>query len=242
MLGVSPSKGLCKSISIEKANAVYAPIYDHAYHIRKLVNIESGEVIDYSGFDCYGQNIHHLRPIIPWIYSTQHYDAETQLIYYGNRYYDPAIRRWMTPDPLGPIDSANLYLFVRNNPIKYIDVYGNFAIGLPVLIWGARGASLVVPGLAPIVWGATAGVAAYHAGKHIKNHMDKKKEGKQHDGIPGNNRRQNDQFRDACSDIEKKLGRKLSDNERTNLHRDVSKQGYGYHEIVDEGYHKFGGK
>ncbi|MCF7806211.1 MAG: RHS repeat-associated core domain-containing protein [Simkaniaceae bacterium] len=239
VLGLSPIKGVYKSISVEKSNAIYAPVYDYACHIRKLVNIATQEVIDYSSLHCYGQNIRDLKPIIPWVYSTQHYDSETQLIYYGDRYYDPSIRRWTTPDPLGEIDSANPYLFVHNNPIKYMDIRGDFALTVPILVWGARGASLAVPGLAPLVWGATAGIAAYQAGKHIKNHMDKKKEGRQHDGTPGDHERQNDQFKDACKEIERKLGRKLSEKDVRRLHNDISKKDYGYHEIVEEGYWKF---
>jgi RHS repeat-associated protein len=239
ILGICPMQGLYKSISIEKLGVTYAPIYDFSYHIRKLVNIETKEVIDYSALDCYAQNIRDLSPIVPWIYSTQHYDRETNLIYYGDRYYDPSIRRWITPDPLGPIDSPNLYLFVRNHPLKYMDIRGNFAVTVPILIWGARGASLAVPGLAPIVWGATAGIAAYQAGKHIKNHMEKKKEGKQCDRTPKDHERQNNQFSDACKEIEKKLGRKLSEKDVRRLHDDISKKGYGYHEIVEEGYWKF---
>jgi RHS repeat-associated protein len=54
-------------------------------------------------------------------FSTKLYDEGTGLSYYGYRFYAPAIGRWMTRDPIGERDGINLYTFVRNNPINYID-------------------------------------------------------------------------------------------------------------------------
>jgi membrane protein involved in colicin uptake len=56
---------------------------------------------------------------------------------------------------------------------------------------------------------------------------------------PGNNQAQNKQFRDAVKDVEKQIGRKLSDTEKQQLHREISGQGYGYHDIVDTGVGMF---
>ncbi|MDN3505428.1 MAG: RHS repeat-associated core domain-containing protein [Rhabdochlamydiaceae bacterium] len=192
--------------------------------------------------DPFGSHLIGKRFAIPWVFQAKHFDQETGLVYFGNRYYDPELMRWTSLDPLGPVDGMNPYLFAGGNPVCHIDVDGNAAVALPFLIWGVRGASLAVPGLAPIVWGATAGIAAYHTGKHIKAHMEKKKAGKQRDGTPRTNKPQNKQFGNACKEIERKLGRKLSRKEVEGLHRDISKQNYGYHEIVEEGYYKFGGK
>ncbi len=37
---------------------------------------------------------------------------------------DPRIGRFITQDPLGMIDGPNLYAYVNNNPINWIDPYG----------------------------------------------------------------------------------------------------------------------
>jgi insecticidal toxin complex protein TccC len=53
-------------------------------------------------------------------YSGKERDA-TGLYYYGYRYYAPWQQRWINPDPAGEIDGLNLYCFVGNSPLRYID-------------------------------------------------------------------------------------------------------------------------
>jgi insecticidal toxin complex protein TccC len=56
-------------------------------------------------------------------YSGKERDA-TGLYYYGYRYYQPWIGRWLSADPAGTVDGLNLYRMVRNNPMKYLDHNG----------------------------------------------------------------------------------------------------------------------
>ncbi|EJL99746.1 RHS repeat-associated core domain protein containing protein [Pseudomonas sp. GM16] len=46
------------------------------------------------------------------------------LYYYGERYYAPWLQRWISADPAGDVDGLNLYGFVGNNPMSYIDTGG----------------------------------------------------------------------------------------------------------------------
>jgi RHS repeat-associated protein len=67
----------------------------------------------------------------PLSYTGKPRDA-TGLVYFGARYYDPLIGRFMGVDPAG-IDPANphsfnRYAYAHNNPYKYIDPDGKFAI------------------------------------------------------------------------------------------------------------------
>ncbi|MCP4402046.1 MAG: hypothetical protein GY801_32690, partial [bacterium] len=53
------------------------------------------------------------------------------LMYYGARYYDPALSRFITPDTLydrGP-QGLNRYSYALNNPIRYNDPSGHFING-----------------------------------------------------------------------------------------------------------------
>jgi RHS repeat-associated protein len=45
---------------------------------------------------------------------------------YGYRYYDPLTGRWPSRDPIGEKGGVNLYGFVRNDAIDYIDTDGRF--------------------------------------------------------------------------------------------------------------------
>jgi RHS repeat-associated protein len=51
-------------------------------------------------------------------------DDFTGLYYFGYRYYAHFIGGWLSPDPLGPKDSDNLYLYVHNNPVTLVDPNG----------------------------------------------------------------------------------------------------------------------
>ncbi len=57
-------------------------------------------------------------------FSTKEFDSRSKLIYFGARYYNPQIGRWLTPDPLGMVNGPNLYVYLGNNPINLIDPWG----------------------------------------------------------------------------------------------------------------------
>jgi RHS repeat-associated protein len=51
-------------------------------------------------------------------------DLGLGVAYYGYRYYDPATGRWPSRDPIAERGGANLYRFVENSSIDYIDLIG----------------------------------------------------------------------------------------------------------------------
>ncbi|MEM5787435.1 MAG: RHS repeat-associated core domain-containing protein [Syntrophobacteraceae bacterium] len=63
-------------------------------------------------------------------FTGQEYDSETGLYYYGARYYDPAIGRFITPDSIvqapGDPRTLNRCAYARNNPLLYVDPTGHF--------------------------------------------------------------------------------------------------------------------
>ncbi|MDP2198847.1 MAG: RHS repeat-associated core domain-containing protein, partial [Sulfurimicrobium sp.] len=54
----------------------------------------------------------------------QVFDAETGLHYNRQRYYDPDLGQYLTPDPLGTPDGPNPYAYVAFNPLGFIDPDG----------------------------------------------------------------------------------------------------------------------
>ncbi|MCG8291524.1 RHS repeat domain-containing protein [Pseudomonas entomophila] len=56
-------------------------------------------------------------------YSGKERDA-TGLYYYGYRYYQPWLGRWLSADSAGTVDGLNLYRMVKNNPTSFKDILG----------------------------------------------------------------------------------------------------------------------
>lgn len=67
----------------------------------------------------------------PFRYRSYYYDSDIQLYYLQSRYYDPEIGRFINADDvryLGASEkelSYNTFLYCENNPINFIDVFGN---------------------------------------------------------------------------------------------------------------------
>lgn len=233
--GLSSQGNFILPIAIETEDEIYATIHDYQGNLSKLINTKNQEVIPIPLIDPFGQNLDRISSPTPWVFASKHYDAETHLVYFGSRYYDPELKQWITPDPFGTLQHSNVYLYCLGNPLLYFDPNGKFAIPLVSLAWGA-GAVLTFPawGTAALVTvtGAAVGWATYEV-------IQKVKDGNQRDGTPKSNTAQNDQFNDAVKEIERRTGKNLSDKDRRKLHDQISGQNYGYHDIVEEGYWLF---
>ena len=58
-------------------------------------------------------------------FTGREFDATTGLYYYRARYYDPALGRFTSQDPLGfGAGDANLYRYGSNDPLRYTDPTG----------------------------------------------------------------------------------------------------------------------
>ena len=118
--------GLLAPIALEIDNKPYYPIADVQGTIRMLIDSNTSTVFLENSCDPFGVG---LSSEIPYAYAGKRYDAETGLIYFGKRYYIPTLGRWLTPDPIGPIDHSNLYQYVFNNPFLYQDPNGEYVLG-----------------------------------------------------------------------------------------------------------------
>ena len=60
----------------------------------------------------------------PFLFTAREWDSETALYFYRARYYKPAMGRFLSRDPLGAAPDVNLYRYVGNNPLTYVDPDG----------------------------------------------------------------------------------------------------------------------
>ncbi len=57
-------------------------------------------------------------------FSSKEFAVNAGLYYYGFRFYDPNLQRWVNRDPIEEWGGINLYAYVANNPYEFVDLYG----------------------------------------------------------------------------------------------------------------------
>ncbi|MDD5557591.1 MAG: RHS repeat-associated core domain-containing protein [bacterium] len=98
--------------------------YNHRGDVVSVTDSTGSEVARYR-YDAFGNVAEKAGTFdSPYQFSTKEYDDAAGLIYYGYRYYDPAHGVWLSKDPIGYYDGLNLYAFVTNNPVNWVDPYG----------------------------------------------------------------------------------------------------------------------
>ena len=112
------------AIAIELSGDYYIPVYDIVGNIACLIDPQEREIVESYTYSAFGEEKAPSNLINPWRYKSKHTDSETGLVYFGKRYYDPKIGRFITPDPMGAIDGLNFYRFCHNNPLSFTDHLG----------------------------------------------------------------------------------------------------------------------
>ncbi|GEM_PF-1639588 len=118
-------------VAVELNGKSYATLSDYRGNVIQLVDAATKKAVEsysYSSFgeercfDAKGKPLE--KATLPWRFSSKRVDSLSGLVHFGRRDYQPAVMRFLTPDPLGKIDSPNPYAFVRNDPINRIDPSG----------------------------------------------------------------------------------------------------------------------
>ena len=118
------------TLSIELDQDTYIALHDNFGSINALVSLENKSVSESYRHNSYGlehifnsanKKINQSHISNPWRYQGKRHEEETGFIHFGKRDYDPLKGQWLTPDPMGSIDSPNPYAFTKSNPIAYRD-------------------------------------------------------------------------------------------------------------------------
>ena len=139
------------TFSIEIKEEQYFPIQDHRGNICALQKAD-GSIPQWIHYSAFGKKtVEGASLENPWLFNNRR--EVCGLTLFTHRFYNPALMRWQTPDPLGFEDGLNLYTYVRNNPHYYKDPDGRFVFVIPIFI-GVFGPSGIV------ITGATVGAIA----------------------------------------------------------------------------------
>ena len=116
LLMVDDSKG---------ASDFYA--YDGNGNVLGLVNANDGTLAAQYDYGPFGEVLHLTGPSAranPFRFSTKYQDDESDLLYYGYRYYNASTGRWLSRDPLEEQGGNNLYNMVGNDSVDSFDILG----------------------------------------------------------------------------------------------------------------------
>ena len=106
----------------------------------RVITDSSGQVIKTLRYDSYGNITEDSNPAfeIPFGFAGGLYDSDTKLIRFGYRDYDPETGRWTARDPIGFAGGdSNLYGYVLDDPVNFIDPTGNILFNAGGALAGA---------------------------------------------------------------------------------------------------------
>jgi len=109
-----------------KGGVTYRIISDHLGSPRLVIDTTNGAVTQRVDYDAFGNITNDTNPgFQPFGFAGGIYDPHTGLVRFGARDYDPQIGRWTAKDPIRfRGGDANLYGYVFNDPLNWIDPSG----------------------------------------------------------------------------------------------------------------------
>jgi RHS repeat-associated protein len=110
----------------DAGNDILWPLTDNLGTVRDLVD-DAGSVQNHIEYDSFGNVTAESNAAIDHLFAFtgRERDEETGLQYHRARYYDPAVGRWVSEDPIGfSGGDADLHRYVLNNPTNSIDLLG----------------------------------------------------------------------------------------------------------------------
>ena len=113
-------------VAVSVDGSFYFPGYDNNGNVIGYWN-EDGDIVAEYAYDAFGNMIYEdgdMADFFPHRFSTKYYDAETDLYYYGYRYYSPSLGRWISRDPKEEKGGHNLFVACNNQHLFRIDGLG----------------------------------------------------------------------------------------------------------------------
>jgi RHS repeat-associated protein len=130
--------GVDNVLAREANGAVTWSLGDRQGSVVDLVN-EQGAILNHFVYDSFGNRTGSTTADFRFGYTGRELDTETGLYYYRARYYDSAVGRFISEDPIGfSAGDTNLHRYVGNNATNYTDPSGNFAFLIGAVATGVE--------------------------------------------------------------------------------------------------------
>ncbi len=112
-----------------KGGITYRIISDHLGSPRLVINTTDGTVAQRMDYDEFGNVVLDTNPgFQPFGFAGGLHDRDTKLTRFGVRDYDAETGRWTAKDPIRfSATDTNLYGYVLNDPVNFIDPNGSTA-------------------------------------------------------------------------------------------------------------------
>ena len=121
VIGLGLKGDIGATVAVEIEGTAYAPLHDFLGNIIALISQDQTIAESYQ-MDAFGREKNPNTSLNPWRFSSKR--SIGGLVYFGLRFYDPSLGRWLTPDPSGFADGPNLYVYVLNSPLNRLDLFG----------------------------------------------------------------------------------------------------------------------
>jgi RHS repeat-associated protein len=109
-----------------KGGYTYRLITDHLGSPRLVIDTTTGHIVQRLAYDAFGRVLFDDNPgFQPFGFAGGLYDPDTKLTRFGARDYDAETGRWTAKDPiLFNGGDTNLYGYVLNDPVNWVDLWG----------------------------------------------------------------------------------------------------------------------
>jgi RHS repeat-associated protein len=128
--------GLLWTFQPQAGNARAFLCYDGNGNVSTLVYSADASIVGQYEYGPFGELLRATRPMAnanPFRFSTKYEDNETDLLYYGYRYYNAITGRWLNRDLINENGGLNVFGFVNNRPFQDSDALGLNGDGNPIM-------------------------------------------------------------------------------------------------------------
>lgn len=126
ILGEGLGAEIGAAVLMELDGKPYIPIHDQRGCLVVLIDLKAKKGKESYRYTAFGEELTKNK-VSPWRFASKRVEQETGFIFFGRRYYNPELGRWVTPDPEGFADGPNLYAYLHNGPLLRFDLYGLFS-------------------------------------------------------------------------------------------------------------------